>query len=338
MIKNNKYRIIITPGEPAGIGPDITIMIAQNKWPVEIVVCADPHLLLNRAKKINLPLKLRSYHENKEVRPCGPGELSILQILSKKKVIPGTLNIDNNNYVLNTLKRAARGCMNGEFSALITGPVHKSILNMGREILFSGHTEFLAQYCKSKKTVMMFSNSILRIALMTTHIPISAVSKKITQKNLYNTISILNKGLQKYFNILHPKIYICGLNPHSGESGYIGKEEIEVIIPAINFLNKKKNYEIIGPFSADTIFQPKYLQNADVILTMYHDQGLPVLKYSKFGESVNITFGLPFIRTSVDHGTALELSGTGHAKCNSMKMAILTSINMIKNFHQKNVL
>lgn len=337
MIKNNQYRIVITPGEPAGIGPDITIMIAQNKWPIELVVCADPHLLLNRAKKLNLPLKLRPYHSDKKASPCMPGELSILNISLLKNAIPGQLDIVNNNYIINTLKRASKGCMNGEFLALVTGPIHKAILNIGG-ISFYGHTEFLSQYCKSKKTVMMLSNNTLRIALTTTHIPISSVAQHITQKKLYNTISILAEGLKKYFRILRPKIYICGLNPHSGESGYIGIEEIETIIPTINFLNKNIDYEIIGPLPADTIFQPKYLQYADVILTMYHDQGLPVLKYSGFGKSVNITFGLPFIRTSVDHGTALELSGTGAAKHSSMNMAILTAINMINNFYKKNVL
>lgn len=337
MIKNRKYRIVITPGEPAGIGPDIVIMIAQKKWPVELVVCADPNLLLNRAKKIKLPLTLRSYNFNKIASPCLPGELSILKILLPKDVIPGQLDTINNNYIINTLKRASQGCINGEFLALITGPVHKAILNIGG-ISFYGHTEFFSQYCKFKKTVMMLSNNKLRVALTTTHIPISSVAKHITQENLYNTVSILSEGLKNYFRILHPKIYMCGLNPHSGESGYIGKEEIEIIIPTINILNKNIDCEVIGPLPADTIFQSKYLQHADVILTMYHDQGLPVLKYSGFGQSVNITFGLPFIRTSVDHGTSLELSGTGIANHNSMKMAISTAINMINNFYTKNVL
>lgn len=337
MIKNKKYRIIITPGEPAGIGPDIVLMIAQKKWPIELVVCADPNLLLDRAKKINIPLKLRSYNPGKVISPCSPGELSILKVTLHKNVIPGQLDVINNNYVINTLKRASQGCMNGEFSALVTGPIHKAILNIGG-ISFRGHTEFLSQYCNLKKTVMMFSNNKLRIALITTHIPISAVAKQITQENLYDTILILSEGLKKYFGILHPIIYVCGLNPHSGESGYIGTEEIEIITPTINILNKNINCKIIGPLPADTIFQPKYLQHADVILTMYHDQGLPILKYLGFNQSVNITLGLPFIRTSVDHGTALKLSGTGTAKHNSMQMAILTAINMINNIYKKNVL
>lgn len=337
MIKNKQYRIVITPGEPASIGVDIVIMIAQKKWPIELVVCADSTLLLDRAKKINLPLKLRSYHPEKIPSPCLIGELSILEIPLLQKVIPGKLNIINNNYVINTLQRALKGCINKEFLALVTGPIHKAILNMGG-VSFLGHTEFFSQYCQSKKTVMMLSNNKLRVALTTTHIPVSAVAKQITHENLYNTVFTLTQGLKKYFGILHPKIYICGLNPHSGESGYIGKEEIDVIIPTINILNKNINCEIIGPLSADTIFQPKYLQHADVILTMYHDQGLPVLKYSGFDQSVNITFGLPFIRTSVGHGTSLELSGTGLAKCKSMEVAILTAINMINYSYNKDVL
>lgn len=338
MIKLKKtYRIVITPGEPTGIGPDITIMIAQKKWPIELVVCADPDLLLNRAKKINLPLKLRSYCAKKIASPCLPGELSILKIPLLKNAIPGKPDAINNNYIINTLQRASQGCINKEFLALVTGPIHKAILNAG-EIPFSGHTEFLSQYCKSKKTVMMLSNNKLRVALTTTHIPISSVAKYITHENLYNTVSILVDGLKKYFKIPHPKIYICGLNPHAGESGYIGTEEINTIIPTIKILNKNINCNIIGPLSADTIFQSKYLQNADVILAMYHDQGLPVLKYSGFGQSTNITFGLPFIRTSVDHGTALELSGIGTANHTSMKIAIFTAINMINNYYKKNVL
>lgn len=341
-MNNNKYqqyRIVITPGEPAGIGPDIVIMIAQNQWPIELVVCADPILLLNRAKKINLPLKLRSYHIEQTSFPCEPGELSILQIPLLNKVIPGQLNINNNNYVINTLQRATIGCINKEFSALVTGPVHKAILNTNA-ISFLGHTEFFSNLCHSKKTVMMLSNNKLRVALTTTHIPISSVAKNITSQNLYNTIFTLTEGLKKYFCISRPKIYICGLNPHSGESGHLGKEEMEVIIPTINTIKNKNaiHCELIGPLSADTIFQPKYLNNADVILTMYHDQGLPVLKYSGFDQSVNITFGLPFIRTSVGHGTALELSGTGNAQHKSMQQAILTTINMINNSYNNNVL
>ncbi|URJ23114.1 4-hydroxythreonine-4-phosphate dehydrogenase PdxA [Blochmannia endosymbiont of Camponotus sp. C-003] len=336
--KNKRFRrIVITTGEPAGIGPDIIIMSAQKKWPVELVVCADPNLLLDRAKQINVPLRLRSYHSKKLASPCVSGELSILKMLLPQQVTPGQLNVNNNNYVIDTLTRASQGCLNGEFSALVTGPVHKAILNKGN-ITFSGHTEFLSHINKCKTTVMMLINSTLRVALATTHIPILSVPKMITQQSLCDTIPVLAQGLKKYFGIAYPKIYVCGLNPHSGESGYIGQEEIKIIIPALNILKKNINYELIGPLSADTIFQKKYMQHADVILTMYHDQGLPVLKYSGFGQSVNVTLGLPFIRTSVDHGTALELSGTGQALPDSMIMAITVAIEMINNLYAKKIL
>lgn len=337
MIKNKKYRIVITPGEPAGIGPDITIMIAQKKWPIELVACADANLLLNRAKIINLPLKLKKYQANNIISPCIPGELSILNIPLLEQVVPGSPNISNNNYVINTLHRAIQGCMNGEFLAIVTGPIHKSTLNAGN-IKFLGHTEFFSKYCKLEKTVMMLMNKKLRVALTTTHIPIASVTEYITYENLYKTIVILYKGLKEYFGIIRPKIYVCGLNPHSGESGYIGTEEIKILTPTINILNKNIDCDIIGPLPADTIFQKKYLQHADVILTMYHDQGLPVLKYTGFHQSINVTLGLPFIRTSVSHGTALELSGTGTAKYNSMQIAICTAINIIKNIYKNNVL
>lgn len=335
MIKNNKlHRVILTPGEPAGIGPDVTIMALQKPWPVEIVICANYHLLLNRAKLLKLPLKLRPYNNSTKVSLCSPGEASILNIpIISDSVIPGKLNVVNNDYVINTLRRASQGCVDKEFSALITGPINKAIINKGG-IPFTGHTEFLAQINQCHKTVMMLSNNKLRVALVTTHIPISKVAQSITQKSLSDTIIILTNGLKRYFNIPCPTIYVCGLNPHSGESGYIGQEEIEIIIPTLNYLKKHIYCKIIGPLPADTIFQSQYLNHADVILTMYHDQGLPVLKYSNFNQSTNITFGLPFIRTSVDHGSALELSGTGNAKSNSMIIALNTSINMIRNFYE----
>ncbi|CAD83648.1 pyridoxal phosphate biosynthetic protein PdxA [Candidatus Blochmanniella floridana] len=340
MINMNQYynqkrkRIIITPGEPAGIGPDIVIMALQKKWPVELVICADLNLLLDRAKKLQLPLTLQPYYIN-TTTSYKSHSASILHIPLANTVTPGQLDTTNNHYVLKTLNRAAYGCINGEFSALVTGPVNKAIINQGG-ISFSGHTEWLAKISKCKKTIMMLSNKKMRVALVTTHIPISAVSSYITQKSLIDSITILTQGLQKYFNILKPTIYVCGLNPHSGESGYIGQEEIKIIIPTLNHLKQKNNHcHIIGPLPADTIFQKKYLSHADVILAMYHDQGLPVLKYSGFGKSINITLGLPFIRTSVDHGSAINLSESGVVKCNSMIIAIKTAINMIKNNAKK---
>lgn len=336
--RNNKkiHRVVITPGEPAGIGPDITIKALQTIWkyPVELVICADSHLLLNRAKKLNIPLKLKPYNKFATPVPTVPGEASILHISLNNTVIAGKLNTKNNTYVIETLKQASEGCIRKEFSAIVTGPINKAIINQ-EDMSFIGHTEFFTQISKSKKTVMMLSNNKFKIALVTTHIPIVSVSKLITQQSLSDTIIVLTTGLQKYFNILNPKIYVCGLNPHAGESGYCGQEEIKTIIPALNKLRKKNNLNIIGPLSADTIFQKKYLRDADVFLTMYHDQGLPVLKYTGFERSINITLGLPFIRTSVGHGSALALSGTGNAIPSSMIQAISTSINMIRKSHAK---
>lgn len=337
-MNNNKYhkelhRIVITPGEPAGIGPDVVIMALQKQWPVELVICANTDLLLNRAKQLKLPLKLRPYRFDINF-PSMPGEASILHMPLNSSVISGQLNIKNSTYVINTLQRASQGCICKEFSALVTGPINKAIINQGG-IPFIGHTEFLKKISKSKKTVMMFSNNKIRIALVTTHIPLSKVSKFITQQAIFDTIMILINGLIKYFNILYPNIYVCGLNPHAGESGYLGQEEITVIIPALNHLRQKNICNIIGPLPADTIFQSKYLNNTDIILVMYHDQGLPVLKYAEFDQSVNITLGLPFIRTSVGHGTAIELAGTGHVMSNNINKAISIAIDMMQTFHEK---
>lgn len=331
---NKIHRIIITPGEPAGIGPDIVIMALQKRWPIdiELVICADTYLLLNRAKQLNLPLQLKPYRfENSN--PSVPGKGSILHVSLNNPVIPGQLDIQNNTYVIHTLQQASQKCILKEFSALVTGPVNKAILNQGG-IPFTGHTEFFEQISHSKKTVMMLSNDKFRVALATTHIPVLSISQSITPKLLSDTINILIKDLKKYFKIINPRIYVCGLNPHAGDSGYIGQEEITIIIPTLNHLRKYNNYDIIGPLSADTIFQKKYLSNSDAILVMYHDQGLPVLKYAGFNQSINITLGLPFIRTSVGHGSAIELSGTSKIIPNSMNTAISTAINMIRTTYE----
>lgn len=323
----SKYRIVITPGEPAGIGPDLIAILAQHAWPVELVVCADPELLIERA--LQLPLKLHTYQPKHPSSPRPAGELTVLEITTPAVVTAGELNVANSSYVVETLARACDGCINGEFAALVTGPVHKGIIN-DSGLIFSGHTEFLAERSGRDKVVMMLSSDKLRVALATTHLPLMSVPKAITHQLLYDVIAILMQDLRRYFGILRPKIYVCGLNPHAGEGGYIGREEIEVIKPALDLL-RTKGYNVIGPFSADTLFQPKYLQYADVVLAMYHDQGLPVLKYQGFGNAVNITLGLPFIRTSVDHGTALELAGTGLIEADSIKTALNLAIKMINN-------
>lgn len=326
MMNHNKP-ILITPGEPAGIGPDLVIALAQQHWPVELVVCADPDLLSARAKQMNLPLTLKQYHPKKDSQPCLPSTLSVLPVKVKTTVIAGMLNVNNAPYVIDTLMQACDRSLASEFSALVTGPIQKSVINEAG-IPFIGHTEFFAQRCKCSMVVMMLASKKLKVALATTHLPLSAVSSAVTQDHLKQVIRILNHDLKTKFGISHPHIYVCGLNPHAGENGHLGKEEIDVIIPALNLL-RQEGMTLIGPLSADTIFHEKYLKHADVILAMYHDQGLPVLKYQGFGQSVNVTLGLPFIRTSVDHGTALDIAGTGKAKVGSFASAVNLAIDMI---------
>lgn len=324
MNKQNKP-IVITPGEPAGVGPDLLIQLAQQAWPVELVACADPDLLLQRAKTLNLPLTLREY-DAKQPQTSVAGQLSIVPVSLNAPAEAGKLDVRNGEYVTETLARACDGCLNGEFSAVVTGPVHKGIIN-DAGIPFSGHTEFFADRSHCDRVVMMLATQELRVALATTHLPLKDVSEAITQQSLHEVITILHHDLQTKFGIENPHIYVCGLNPHAGEGGHMGMEEIETIIPALETL-RKQGITLIGPLPADTLFQPKYLTDADAVLAMYHDQGLPVLKYQGFGRAVNITLGLPFIRTSVDHGTALELAGTGQADAGSFITALKLAIQM----------
>ncbi|WP_024914225.1 4-hydroxythreonine-4-phosphate dehydrogenase PdxA [Chania multitudinisentens] len=330
-MRNNK-RIVITPGEPAGVGPDLVAVLAQQDWPVELVVCADPALLLERAHSLKLPLTLRDYQPAHPAQPQQAGTLTVLPIKTAVAVSPGELNVANSAYVVETLARACDGCMNGEFAALITGPVNKGVIN-DAGIPFSGHTEFFADRSHCQRVVMMLATEELRVALATTHLPLLAVPAAITQQSLFEVLTILNSDLQTKFGITQPQIYVCGLNPHAGEGGHMGREELDVIIPALDTL-RGRGINLIGPLPADTLFQPKYLQHADAVLAMYHDQGLPVLKYQGFGRAVNITLGLPFIRTSVDHGTALELAGSGTADAGSFKTALNLAIKMIINCNE----
>ncbi|WP_016587011.1 4-hydroxythreonine-4-phosphate dehydrogenase PdxA, partial [Yersinia pestis] len=305
---NHNNRLVITPGEPAGVGPDLAITLAQQDWPVELVVCADPALLLARASQLNLPLQLREYQADQPAIAQQAGSLTILPVKTAVNVVPGKLDVGNSHYVVETLAKACDGAISGEFAALVTGPVQKSIIN-DAGIPFIGHTEFFADRSHCQRVVMMLATEELRVALATTHLPLLAVPGAITQASLHEVITILDNDLKTKFGITQPQIYVCGLNPHAGEGGHMGHEEIDTIIPALNTL-RQQGINLIGPLPADTLFQPKYLQHADAVLAMYHDQGLPVLKYQGFGRAVNITLGLPFIRTSVDHGTALELAAT----------------------------
>ena len=322
-------RLAITPGEPAGIGPDLVIQLSAQDFPAELIIIADPDLIQQRAKQLNIPVKLKDYSENAPITPQSKGELTILPVICPEPVTAGELNKHNASYVLETLERATRGCMSKEFSAIVTAPLHKGIIN-DAGIPFTGHTEFLAKLTNTPLPVMMLATEGLRVALATTHLPLSQVSAAITEETLVAVISILHQDLQNKFGIKNPSILICGLNPHAGEGGHLGMEEIEIIEPVIKQF-QQQGLNLIGPLPADTLFTPKYLQHADAVLAMYHDQGLPVLKHLGFGKAINITLGLPIIRTSVDHGTALDLAGTGQAQTGSLIVAIQTAIEMSKN-------
>lgn len=322
-------RIAITPGEPAGIGPDIVISIAQRDWPVEMVVITSKSLLLERAKLLSLPLTIIDYDQHAPASPQKSGSLTVLDVELAEPSIPGTLNSANGAYVVETLRIASEKNISGEFDAIVTGPVHKGLINKAG-IAFSGHTEYFANQANCTDVVMMLATEGLRVALVTTHIPLAYVAKAITAERLQKVTRILHQDLQEKFGIKSPKIYACGINPHAGEDGHLGREEIDVMEPAFAEL-RADGIDIIGPLPADTIFQEKYLVEADAILAMYHDQGLPVLKYKGFGSSVNITLGLPFIRTSVDHGTALDLAGTGTADSGSFIEAMRNAINLASN-------
>ncbi|MEP0073918.1 MAG: 4-hydroxythreonine-4-phosphate dehydrogenase PdxA [Marinomonas sp.] len=322
--------IAITSGEPAGIGPDIIISaLSEQTLPARLIVLADPELLSSRARALGLTPKIISLKNANEASPHKQGEISVLPIQQAKQSTAGILDIANSPYVLETLKVAGEGCIRGEFDAIVTPPVHKGIL-CETGVHFSGHTEFFQAQCQSPHVVMMLATEAMKVALVTTHLPLKDISAAITEQSISLVVRALNKDLQEKFAIKQPKILVCGLNPHAGEDGHLGMEEIDVIIPTLNKL-RQEGIDLIGPLPADTLFTPKYLDDADCALAMYHDQGLPVLKYSGFGNAVNITLGLPIIRTSVDHGTAIDLAGTGKANNGSLKVAIQHAINMANN-------
>ncbi|HLF66780.1 MAG TPA: 4-hydroxythreonine-4-phosphate dehydrogenase PdxA [Gammaproteobacteria bacterium] len=317
-------KIVITPGEPAGIGPDLLIQLAQKNWSCTLVAIADPDLLLERARLLNLPLTLHDFAHQKSEHM--PGHLFIIPEKLKHAAVCGQLSADNAPYVLRTLTTATQACLRGDFSALVTGPVHKGIINQAG-MAFSGHTEFLAQLCGVNQVVMLLASDKLRVALVTTHLPLHQVPQAITYEKICSIVPILAQGLTQHFQIKTPHIIVAGLNPHAGEGGHLGDEEIKVIIPALSAL-AAQGYAISGPHSADTMFNAENLRTADVFLCMYHDQGLPVIKYASFGQTANITLGLPFLRTSVDHGTALPLAGTGKASAESFIYALKQCIRI----------
>jgi len=305
--------IAFTPGEPSGIGPDIAIIYAQKKQKEDLLVYCDPDILIDRAKKLNLAITL------KESKSKNASELSIYPIKTNNKVFPGRLDPANSNYVLETIKHATKDCLNGNCDGLLTGPVNKGVINKSG-IDFTGHTEFLAELTETSKTVMLLAPDQLKVALATTHLPLKEVAKNITRESLSQVISIIHSDF-KYLGVKKPKILVCGLNPHAGENGYLGDEEKKIISPVIKELNKV-GYDLIGPVPADTAFTHESLNNVDVVLAMYHDQGLPVLKAQGFKKAANITLGLPFFRTSVDHGTAIELAGTGNISLGGFNTAL----------------
>lgn len=325
------YRIALTPGEPAGIGPDLCVQLAQRPPPdVELVVVADPALLSSRAELLGYPLTLNPFDPSSVPSPSRAGELTVLPVDLAATVSVGKLDPANGEYVLNTLSTAVDSTLAHEVDAMVTGPVQKSLINdAGFE--FTGHTEFLADYCQRELTVMMLATTGLRVALVTTHLPLAAVPGAITKALLTDVISILHQDLKLKFGVKNPRILVCGLNPHAGEAGHIGREEIEIIEPVLA-MKRQQGLDIVGPLPADTLFTKKYLDDADAVLAMYHDQGLPVLKYKGFGNSSNITLGLPIIRTSVDHGTALDLAGSGRADMGSLYNAIAVATEMIQHW------
>ncbi|MBI5006529.1 MAG: 4-hydroxythreonine-4-phosphate dehydrogenase PdxA [Nitrosomonadales bacterium] len=316
--------LAITAGEPAGIGPDLCLQLAGHDLP--LVVIADKNLLQQRAAQLGIEVAI---HDYTPATPLAAGKLNVLHVQLARPAQAGKLDSANAPYVLETLRRALQGCQSGEFAGMVTAPVHKGVIN-DAGIPFTGHTEFLAEQTQTPLVVMMLAGGGMRVALVTTHLPLREVADAITQPLLEDILRILQRDLQCRFGIAQPRIFVAGLNPHAGEGGHLGREEIEVMIPVLDKL-RAEGFNVSAPIPADTLFAAHRLKECDAVLTMYHDQGLPVLKHASFGEGVNITLGLPFIRTSVDHGTALELAGTGKANVGSLLEAIKAAEGMVRH-------
>ena len=327
-------RVAVTPGEPAGIGPDLVIELAGLTHNAELVVIADPDLLHERARMLGKSLTIKAYDADIGPVQGRPGELLVCPIPLVIPSVPGELNSLNSPYVLATLDRAATGCLSHEFDAMLTAPVQKSVI-AETGVDFTGHTEYLAALCGVETPVMLLCADSLRVALLTTHLPLAGVPAAITAKRIETIARILAKDLKRLFGLSYPRIAVLGLNPHAGEAGQLGREEIEIITPALNRL-RAEGLNLTGPLPADSAFTPKMLEQFDVVLAMYHDQGLPVLKHAGFGNAVNVTLGLPIIRTSVDHGTALDLAGTGKAHAGSLQMALKVAVQMTQELARRN--
>ncbi len=330
MITDNKPipRLLITPGEPAGIGPDLAIGLAEEQSDAELILVADPALLEQRAALLGKKITLQLIDPQQLPEPNVAGVLKVIPVALKERAVAGQLNSNNAHYVLACLDTAVAALSAGYPAALVTGPIHKGIINQAG-IPFSGHTEYLTEITSAVEPVMMLATEGLRVALLTTHLPLSKVAEQVTRQRVELIIRILHTDLQQRFGITEPKIAICGLNPHAGEDGHLGREEIDEIIPVLEQL-RHEGMALRGPLPADTLFIPEHLEWADAVLAMYHDQGLPVLKYKGFGQAVNITLGLPIIRTSVDHGTALTLAGSGKASGSSLHYAMQVGLEMLE--------
>jgi 4-hydroxythreonine-4-phosphate dehydrogenase len=314
--------IAITAGEPAGIGPDIIASIEADIFDARLVIIGDRELIESRSSALSSDLKYIEY--NPDQKPRKSNQLEILHVPLAETCEAGTLNKANASYVLETLQRACNGCRIHEFDAMVTAPVQKDIINQAG-IVFTGHTEYLSKLCGGAKPVMLLATDQLRVALATTHLPLRHVAEAISTELIIQILGILDHDLRLKFGLARPHIKVCGLNPHAGENGYLGREEIEQITPAIGIMHQK-GLNVSGPYPADTVFTPENLIDADAVLAMYHDQGLPVLKHAGFHRAVNTTLGLPIIRTSVDHGTALDLAGSANADAGSLLSAIRSAI------------
>jgi 4-hydroxythreonine-4-phosphate dehydrogenase len=309
--------VAVTAGEPAGVGPELCAMLARRALPARVVVVADRTLLHERARALGIALATVDYAPG---APAADGALALVHVPLAAAARAGALDPANSRYVLRTLEIAADGCRDGRFDAMATAPVHKGVIN-DAGIAFTGHTEFLAERTAAEHVVMMLVGGGMRVALATTHLALKDVAAAITRAGIERTLRVLHRDLVGRFGIARPRIAVAGLNPHAGESGHLGREEIDAIVPALQAL-RGEGMALEGPLPADTLFHPQRLQRWDAVLAMYHDQGLPVLKYASFGSGVNVTLGLPIIRTSVDHGTALDLAGTGSADPGSLIAAI----------------
>ena len=319
-------RIVVTSGEPAGIGPDACVLLARDDWAADLVVAGDAELLAATAADLGVPLRIAAYDAARPTRAHEAGTLRVLHIPTRQPVRAGILDPRNSAYVIEMLDRACDGCMNGEFAAMVTAPVQKSaIIDAGFE--FIGHTEYLALRTRAALPVMMLLSGELRVALVTTHLALADVPAAITQDRLLATLRIVHTDLERHFGLEAPRIAVLGLNPHAGESGHLGREEIDVIEPVLRRL-RGEGMNLRGPLPADTAFAPQFLADADVVVAMYHDQGLPVIKHVGFGNAVNVTLGLPILRTSVDHGTALSLARTGKVDVGSLRAALALAVSL----------